>query len=86
MSIYGEKERLEDFQYFIENYDEFFKQFGHKFVVIRNKDILGIYDSEVDAINATSDIYPIGSFIVQECNGNESGYTNYVSSWQLLSI
>lgn len=86
MNTYEEKERLEDFDFFLENYDELFKKYGHKFIVIKNKTILGVYDTEVDAINATSKTYPIGSFIVQECNGDESGYTNYVSSWQLISV
>lgn len=86
MNIYGEKQRLEDFDFFLEHYNELFEKYGRKFVVIKNKNILGVYDTEVDAINATSKTYPIGSFIVQECNGDESGYTNYVSSWQLISV
>lgn len=86
MSTYGETERQNDFDYFIQHYQEFYKQYGHKFLAIKNKKILGIYDDEVSAINTTSEKYPLGTFIVQECNGNESGYTNYISSWQLVSI
>ena len=83
---YGDKERECDFEWFLKNYDTLFKEYGHKFFVIRNKEILGVYESEADAINNTSDKYPIGDFIVQECNGDESGYTNYISSWQLVSV
>ena len=32
------------------------------------------------------ELYPLSSFIVQECNGDESGYTNYILSWQLVGI
>lgn len=86
MNTYGENERQLDFDFFIAHYDEFFQKYGHKFIVIRLKEVIGIYDTEVDAVNETSKKYPIGTFIVQECNGDESGYTNYISSWQLVSI
>ena len=62
------------------------KKYGHKFIAIQNQSILGVYDDEITAINENSEKYPLGSFIVQECNGDESGYTNYISSWQLVSI
>ncbi len=86
MNAYGEIERSNDFNYFIKCYQELYKQYGHKFIAIRNKKILGSYDTELKAINEVSKTYPLGTFIVQECNGDESGYTNYISSWQLVSI
>lgn len=86
MSVYEEKERNQDFDFFIKNYDKLFKLYGHKFIAIKNKTVLGAYDNIVDAINITSETYPVGTFIIQECNGDESGYTNYISSWQLISV
>jgi len=86
MNGYGESQRKSDFDYFIENYQKLYQKYGHKFIVIKDKNILGSYDTELDAINETSKTLPLGSFIVQECNGDESGYTNYISSWQLISM
>lgn len=86
MIEYGENERKNDFNYFVENYQKLYEQYGHKYLVIQNKTVIGSYDTEIDAINKTSEVYPLGTFIVQECNGDESAYTNYVSSWQVLSI
>lgn len=86
MNLYSEVERKNDFEYFIRHYQELFSQYGHKFIVIRNNKILGSYNTELEAINETSKEYPLGTFIVQECNGDESGYTNYISSWQLVSV
>lgn len=77
---------MNDFNYFIEHYQEFKKKYGHKFIAMQNQSILGVYDDEITAINETSVKYPLGSFIVQECNGDESGYTNYILSWQLVGI
>ncbi|MCI9612961.1 MAG: hypothetical protein HFH33_13215 [Eubacterium sp.] len=84
--MYTEKERREDFNYFIKHYQELYNKYGHKFIAIKNSKILGVFDTEIEAITDVSKEYPLGTFIVQECNGNESGYTNYISSWQLVSI
>lgn len=86
MNNYGDSERRMDFEYFKECYNELFKKHGHKFIAIKNKEIIGIYETEIEAIEEVTKTYPLGSFIVQECNGNESGYTNYISSWQLVSV
>lgn len=86
MIEYSDKDRETDFDYFVNNYDGFFKKYGHKFIVIRKQEVLGCYDDTVKAIDATTKTYPLGTFIVQECNGDESGYTNYISSWQIFSI
>ncbi len=84
--MYTEKERKEDFDYFVNHYQELYDEYGHKFIAIKNSKILGIFDTEIEAITEMSKKHPLGTFIVQECNGDESGYTNYISSWQLVSI
>lgn len=74
----------DDFEWFLNNYEQLYKKYGHKYFAIKNKTILGIYDDKVLAIKTTAKTEDFGTFIVQECNGNESGYTNYISSWQLV--
>lgn len=86
MDEYTETDRLDDFNFFLKHYDVFFQKYGHKFIVIQRHKVLGVYDNVVTAVNNTSKLYPLGTFIVQECNGNESGYTNYISSWQLVEV
>ncbi len=84
--MYTNEERKRDFDYFVKHYQELYDKYGHKFIAIRNSEVLGVFDSESEAIAKISNEYPLGTFIVQECNGNESGYTNYISSWQLISV
>lgn len=76
--IYSDQERKEDFKYFLSNYNDIYKKYGHCFVAVKNKEIIGVFHDEESAIESTSSLYKLGEFIVQECNGNESGYTNYV--------
>ena len=70
---------MADFKWFLENYQALYEQYGHKYLVIMNQDVIGVYNSIKDAMDNTHEEQ--GSYIIQECNGNESAYTNYISSW-----
>lgn len=74
MAEYTEFNRSKDFEYFISNYQNLFAKYGHKFIAIKNEHILGVYDSVLDAISALSDKYEVGTYIIQECTGDESAY------------
>ncbi len=78
---YTDKERFDDYHWFLDNYDAFFREYGHKFFVIQNKEIIGIFDDKDEAVDAAIKNQGLGKFIVQECNGDESGYTNYLGLW-----
>ena len=67
-----------DFNWFLNHYDELYETYGHKFLVIKNKTILGAYDSVREAVDNTDE--ELGTFIVQECNGDPSAYTSCISS------
>lgn len=84
--MYTDNDRSRDFDFFLAHYDEFFKRYGYCFIAIRQEKILGIYENLQGAIDALSGQYELGGYIVQECNGDESAYTNYVSSWQLVGV
>lgn len=77
---YTDKERKDDFQWFLDNYNKIFADYGVCYVAIQNKNILGTYATFGIAINQTAQKEKMGNFIVQYCNGDESGYTNYVAS------
>ena len=75
---YNDIDRSNDFQWFLDNYDAFYKQYGISYIAIKNKTVLGSYKNVNEALTSISE--PLGTFIVQLCNGDESGYTNYVAS------
>lgn len=72
--------RDDDFKWFLENYDVLFKKYGHKYIAIKNKTVLGTYDDIVTAIDTTAKKYELGTFIVQECNGDSSAYTTSITT------
>jgi fibrillarin-like rRNA methylase len=66
----------QDFEYFIQNMESFYKQHGHKFLAIKNKNILGAYDSFNAALDETLKTELIGTFIIQECFKNKEESVN----------
>lgn len=74
MNGYTDIDRKSDFKYFLDNYDSLFKKYGHKFVAIKDKNILGVFDTASQAFNNLSCDYEVGTYILQECTGDESGY------------
>ena len=67
-----------DFKWFIDNYADIYTKYGTAYLAIKNKKVLGKYPSYAEAVRKTSATEQLGTFIVQLCNGNESGYTNYI--------
>ena len=69
-----------DFEWFLNNYNDLYKKYGESFLAIKNNKVLGCYGSYQEAVFETEKTEELGSFIVQHCNGDESGYMNYISS------
>lgn len=74
MSKYTDIERKQDFDWFVDNYQKLYKKYGHKFLAIKNKEILGSYSSIPDAIDELSTTYKLGTYIIQECTDDDSAY------------
>ena len=74
----------EDYRWFLDHYNEIFAQYGVCYVSIKNKTVLGVFASMAEGVRTTAQSEPMGTFIVQYCNGNETGYTNYISSMNFV--
>jgi len=58
---------MNDYEYFVHNMSSLYGQYGHKFLVIKNKTIIGVYDDMDIAYDETRKIEDVGTFIIQEC-------------------
>ena len=61
-------------------YQNFYKEYGHKFLAIKDKKVLGAYDSVTETISDLTPTYEVGSYIIQECTGDESAYRTTIMS------
>ena len=73
-----------DYQWFQEHYNDLFSKYGNSFLAIKGEEVIGVYQSFAEGVCATQKTEELGSFIVQQCNGNESGYTNYIASMNFM--
>ena len=70
----------EDFEWFIENYSKFQKEYGNAFIVIKDKNVLGVYSSYAEGVRITSQTEELGTFIVQECASTYEAYQCSIAS------
>jgi len=64
-----------EFKYYIDNQKEFVDKYNGKFIVIKDQQVIGTYDSEVEAIESTKDKHEMGTFLVQKCEPGSESYT-----------
>lgn len=74
------KAQLEDFKWFVGEMPELFRQYGHCFLAIKNRQVLGTYQSYGEAVDSTASSEDFGTFIVQECGKSVSVYTSQIAS------
>lgn len=70
----------EDFAWFKEHYTEFQEKYGKSFIAIKNKKVLGVYESYGVGVKETAKSEPLGTFIVQECSPNYVAYQCSIAS------
>ena len=70
-----EKSLKKDFQYYLDNQDELVKEYNGKIIVIKDGKVIGVYDSDLEAIEKTSEDHELGTFLVQKCEPGDLSYT-----------
>ena len=68
----------QEFEYYIKHQKELVKKYNGKFIVIKNKTVIGSYDDELDAVEETTKEHELGKFLVQKC---EPGIDNYTQTF-----
>lgn len=73
-----------EFQYFLDHQDELVKQYGGKFIVIKNQQVIGVYNTEIEAFTETQKQHELGTFLIQECKLGAKVYTQTFHSRVLI--
>ncbi|MBU1092440.1 hypothetical protein KJ836_02100 [Patescibacteria group bacterium] len=64
-----------ELDYYIKNQPEFLKEHEGKFLVIKNQNVIGIYDTEMDAYTKAQEENELGTFLIQKVEAGSEGYT-----------
>lgn len=64
-----------EFKYYLDHQEDLVREYKGKFVVIKNQQVLGAYDSEIEAIEVTMQDHELGTFLIQKCEPGSESYT-----------
>lgn len=56
-----------EYKYYLDNKKELLKKYKGKFVVIKNNDIIGTFNSFSDAYHNTIKDHELGTFMIHQC-------------------
>ena len=65
-----------EFKYYLDHQDELVEKYNGKFVVIKGNKLIDVFDSEIEAVEKTSEKYELGTFLVQKCESGSESYTH----------
>lgn len=64
-----------EFDYYVKNQAELAKKYNGKYIVIKNQEVIGVFESEIEAVEKTSANHELGTFLVQKCEPGKESYT-----------
>jgi len=56
-----------EFQYYLNHQDELVKKYENKFLVIKDQEVVGVYDNKQEAYDGATSKYELGTFLIQHC-------------------
>ena len=65
----------EEFRFYINNQEKLVEKYNGKFIVIKDKTVIGSYDSEIAAYEETQKKHQLGTFLIQQCSPGSENYT-----------
>lgn len=64
-----------EFEYYLSHQEELVGKYNGKFIVIKDQQVVGVYDSEIEAYTKSVKTLELGTFLIQECLSGEESYT-----------
>lgn len=65
----------DEFDYYLSVQDSLVPQYAGKYVVIKDLKLIGVFDSQAEAVRETQKLHELGTFLVQLVTPGKAGYT-----------
>ena len=65
----------DEFEYYLAHQSELVDQYDGKFIVIKDGEVIGVYEDELVAVTETQKEHKLGSFLVQKVEAGDASYT-----------
>lgn len=72
-------------EYFKSHQDELVEKYKGKFLVIKDQEVKGVYDTEIEAYTNAKKKFGLGNFLIQQCLPGQESYTQTFHSRVALS-
>jgi hypothetical protein len=69
------KDLEKEFDYYLQHQKELVRKYNGKILVIKGQTVIGVFDSELEAVQKTSETHELGTFLVQKCEPGKESYT-----------
>jgi hypothetical protein len=80
-----ETDKLEkDLEFFIANQDRLVKEHRGKVLVIKDQQVVGVYNTSLEAYEDAMKKYEPGTFMIQPCREGTDAYTVTITSHELF--
>lgn len=74
-----------EFKYYLNNQKELVAKYNNKFIVIKNEQVIGSYDSHSVAYNETLKTEELGTFLIQHCLPGEDSHSQTFHSQVIIN-
>ena len=74
-----------EFEFYLAHQDEMVEKYNGKYIVIKDRRVLGSYDDELTAVRETQKSYELGTFLVQKVSPGTEDYTQTFHSRVVFS-
>jgi len=64
-----------EFKYYLDNQQELLKKYNGKFIVIKDFEVVGAYNTHIEAYKASVQSFELGTFLIQHCTPGTDSYT-----------
>lgn len=69
-----------EFRYYLGNQDELAERHDGEFVVIKDEQVIGVYDDHATAVFETQKVHALGTFLVQQVGRGPDAHTQVFHS------
>jgi hypothetical protein len=71
---------VEEFHYFLEHQEDLVARHQGKVLAIRGQEVVGVFDTYLEALSTMSAKYPLGTFLLQKAEPGPEAYTQHFHS------
>ncbi len=65
----------EEFKYYMANQSDLVSLYSEKYIVIKDKEVVGVYDSEIEAYQEAQKTNILGTFLIQFVSAGQENHT-----------